>query len=167
MMSQIPQSKLKKVQKIYVEILDEFLNLSMSDVQVKHWTVVLAKYDDAVLLEGWDEFVNKVRPGLMPSVTDCTDIMDRIRLEHTREIHNATKAPIERTEDNSGIHDWIQATLYGMGKVRTGIWNESDRLSHLIDTAREMHMDGKSIRQLKIAKTKWKRNNPNVNESPI
>ena len=39
------QSKYQKVQKNYVEKLDDFLNITMNDLQVKQWTIALAKYD--------------------------------------------------------------------------------------------------------------------------
>jgi hypothetical protein len=166
-MSQILQSKLNKVQKDYVEQLDAFLNVNMNDIQVKNWTVALSKYNEDVLREGWNEFVYQVRPGLMPSITDCTKIMDRIRLDHNREIHNAAKAPIERTEDNAHLHDWIAAIRYGLNQKREGKWNEGERLEYMLDIAKEIKLDVESIDELEIDIARWRRNNPDVETSPI
>jgi len=140
-MSQILQSKLDKVQKEYVEQLDSFLNVNMNDNQVKNWTIALSKFDYDVLREGWNEFVYQIRPGLMPSITDCTKIMDRIKMNHIQERHTSQKAPIERTEANAGLHDWISSITYGMGQVRDGRWSEGVRQEYMLNIAKEIKMD--------------------------
>ena len=166
-MAQILQSKLNKVQKNYVEQLDSFLNVNMNDNQVKNWTIALSKFEFEVLREGWNEFVYQIRPGLMPSITDCTKIMDRIKMVHAQERHSAAKAPIERTEANAELHDWIQHITYGMRQVRDGKWNEGERQEYMLEIAKEIKLDVESINDMEIHIAKWHREHPDVDKSPI
>lgn len=166
-MSQILQSKLDDVQKKYVEQLDAFLNVNMNDIQVKNWTIALSKYNSDVLREGWNEFVYQIRPGLMPSITDCTKIMDRIKMSHIQERHTTQKAPIERTAANEELHDWITAIRYGLRQVREGHWNGGERQEYMIDIAKKIELDVESIDEMEIELSRWRRKHPDVATSPI
>ena len=148
----VPQSKLLSVQKEYVEQLDEFLNINMSDVQVKNWAVALSKYDDDVLREGWNQFLYKVRPGLMPSIEDCTKIMQDLQMQHSRERHQATKKPLpERpSSEAKNFQKWMGAITYGLKMVSGTVWTEIDRKEYMIKTAKECSLPKRDIHEMEI-----------------
>ena len=162
------QSKYQKVQKNYVEKLDDFLNITMNDLQVKQWTIALAKYDTEVLKEGWDKFLYKVRPGLMPAIEDCTKLMQEIQMQHSRERHNDLKReePEHPKDHMTGFKRWMKAVSHGLIMRRNG-WSEIKRKEFMIDEAKACGMDKKEITDLEIELATYKRTNPNEEESPI
>ena len=168
-MSQIPLSKIESIQKNYTDQLDEFLNISMSDIQVKQWTIALSKYNEDVLREGWSKFIFKVRPGLMPSIEDCTNIMDVIQMEHSRQVHEANKkeAPAPPPGADKGFTRWMKAITYGLRMRSSGRWTEAKRKQYMIDEGKQCGLPKRDITDLEIELAEYKRRNPNVEESPI
>lgn len=166
-MSQIPQSKLQKIQKEYVEQLDEFLNITMSDVQVKQWTLALAKFDDDVLRAGWTEFLYKVRPGLMPSIEDALKILNAKDLEYQGYTHNRIKnTPPASESHNQEFGTFMKAMNHSMKMKMTGEWNEGERLQYMIDTYKKLDMKS-DANDMQIELDRWNRENIDETKSPI
>ena len=151
------------------------MNVNMSDIQVKQWAIALSKYDDAVLLQGWSQFLMKVRPGLMPSIEDCTKIMDDYHREHQRQRHEVMKTPIPEPKSGSrdGFTRWMKATTKGLAMRRKGAWTEIQRREFIIKEGSECGLPRNDLRQMQIDLDEYKRKHPdevnkgNAEESPI
>ena len=163
----VPQYK--EIQENYTDELNDFLNIEMSSLQIKQWTVALSKFSDDVLKEGWSEFIYKVRPGLMPSIEDCTKIMDTIRMAHSMDRHSALKkdAPTPPNEESVLFTKWMQSTIYGMRMKTEGRWTELDRLEYMLEKAKEVKLPSRDLHSMEVELGTYKRKNPNVKESPI
>ena len=164
-----PQSKLKEIQNNYTDVLNDFLNIEMSPLQIKQWTVALSKFSDDVLKEGWSEFIYKVRPGLMPSIEDCTKIMDTIRMNHSMDQHSALKKDIPKPPDEESVNftKWMQSIIYGIRMKTAGEWTELERLNYMLGKAKEVELPSRDLHAMEVELATYKRKNPNVKKSPI
>ena len=168
-MSRIPPSKAEEIQRKYTDQLDDFLNISMSDVQVKQWTVALCKYSEDVLREGWNMFLYKVRPGLMPSIEDCTKIMNDLQAAHSRQVHESNKEEIPQTVPGQveGFSRWMKAVAWGLKPVATNRWTELTRLEYMLDMATKCGLGERDLTEMKIELEEYRRRNLSAEESPI
>ena len=166
-MSHPSKDKLERVQKEFVDQLDEFLNITMSDVQVKQWTMAIAKYDIDVLRAGWDEFLYKVRPGLMPSISDALEIIKIKDDEYRRMNHNEIKKEDPRREKSDpDFCKFMDALTYGLRQKSSGRWTEGQRLEHMKNTFKNLGMMS-DANDLQIQLDRWKRKNIDDTQSPI
>ena len=114
-------------------------------------------------------FLYKVRPGLMPSIEDCTKIMNDLQAAHSRQVHESNKEEIPQTVPGQveGFSRWMKAVAWGLKQVATNRWTELTRLEYMLDMATKCGLGERDLTEMKIELEEYRRRNLSAEESPI
>lgn len=110
------------VGKKWVSDFIEFFGLTekITSRQVEGWCLALARFNDQVLEEGWEEFLNAFRPGFIPPIEDANRIFRRasLRVSFSKETRDRKKKALEAekfqkraTGDRKKISDAVNKAL--------------------------------------------------------